>query len=121
MPEAKSTFKFEVVGALTTGVKDRWAAPIPGEILEVIATVGTQPTGSPLIVDVKKNGVSLYTTVANRPTIAVSTSTSATSGVSGDPDVRGFAVGDVLSLDVIQIGSTVAGSDLDVTVAYVPV
>jgi hypothetical protein len=49
MPEAKSTFKFEAVGALTTGVKDRWVAPLAGDILEVVATVGTQPTGARLL------------------------------------------------------------------------
>jgi hypothetical protein len=121
MPEAKSAFKFEAVGALTTGVKDRWVAPIAGDILEVVATVGTQPTGAPLIVDVQKNGVSIFSTTANRPTIAVSTNTSTWTGAAGDPDTRSFAPGDVLALNVVQVGSTVAGSDLDVTVAYQPV
>jgi hypothetical protein len=122
MPEAKSTFKFEASGALTTtGVKDRWVAPLAGDILEVVATVGTQPTGSSLIFDIQKNGATIYTTTANRPTIAPSTSTSTWANASGDPDVRSFATGDVLSLTVTQIGSTVAGSDADVVVSYQPV
>lgn len=127
MPEAKSTFKLESSGALTTGVKDRWAAPIAGEVLEVIATVGTAPTGGPLVVELQKTpaaggaATSIYTTTANRPTIAAGAFTSATAGATGDPDVRGFAQGDVLSLNIVTVGTTVAGSDLDVTVAYVPV
>jgi hypothetical protein len=72
------------------------------------ASVGTAPTGASLIVDVNKNGTTIFTTQANRPTIAISTNFDE----SGAPDVTTWADGDYITFDVDQIGSTVAGSDL---------
>jgi TolB-like protein len=76
------------------------------------ASVGTAPTGASLIVDVNKNGTTVFTTQANRPTIAVSTFFDE----SGAPNVTTWADGEYLSFDVDQIGSTVAGADLTVGV-----
>lgn len=39
---------------------------------------------------------------------------------SDTPDVVQFQAGDTISLDVDQIGSTVAGADLEVTVEFIP-
>ncbi len=76
-------------------------------------TVGTAPTGASVIVDVNKNGTTIYSTQSNRPTI----SAGANSGGPGStPDVTSLAAGDYLTIDVDQIGSTVAGSDLVVSV-----
>jgi Repeat of unknown function (DUF5907) len=75
------------------------------------ATVDTAPTGASLIVDINKGGSSVMTT---RPTIAVSTNTNKSTAFSDAtwPD------GTYLTVDVDQIGSTVAGSDLAVTVEW---
>jgi hypothetical protein len=75
--------------------------------------VGTAPTGASLIVDVNKNGTTIYTTQGNRPTIAASANAG---GPGATPDVTALAAGDYLTVDVDQIGSTVAGSDLTVAV-----
>lgn len=81
---------------------------------QVRASVGTAPTGASLIVDVNKNGTTIFTTQSNRPTIAVSTNTD----LSGTPDVLDMAIGDYITVDVDQVGSTVAGSNLTVQVEY---
>lgn len=80
-------------------------------ISSVRASVGTAPTGATLIVDVNKNGTTIFTTQANRPAIAISGNTA-----TGTPDVTSWASGDYLTVDVDQVGSTVAGSDLTVVV-----
>lgn len=100
--------------AVTTGLSP---FPIdgPATILSVQAAVNTAPTGADLIVDVNKNGTTIYTTQANRPKILDGAKVSA---VSTDPDVTTLAAGDVLTVDIDQIGSTVAGSDLVVAVRY---
>jgi hypothetical protein len=61
---------------------------------------------------VNKNGTTIFTTQANRPTIAISGNTDE----SGVPDVTALADGDYLEVDIDQIGSTVAGSDLTVQI-----
>lgn len=79
-------------------------------IEKIRVSVGTAPTGSSLIVDVNKDGTTIFTTQGNRPTIAVSGVTV----LSAAPDVTSWANGEYLTIDVDQIGSTVAGSDLQV-------
>jgi hypothetical protein len=107
----------ESVGAQTVGAgKDRIVLPFNAEVISVSAVVGTAPTGSSLICDVLKNGVSIFTTTANRPTIAAGTFQSTT---YPRPDSPLLSQGDKLELSVVQIGSTVAGSDLDVIVQYI--
>lgn len=73
--------------------------------------VGTAPTGAALICDIHKNGTTLWTTQGNRPTIA----DAGTSAAITAPDVTSVAQGDRLLLMVDQIGSTVAGKDLSLT------
>lgn len=82
-------------------------------IQAVRASVGTAPTGAALIVDIKKNGVTIFTTQANRPTIAISANTS---GKVTNMDVTALADGDYFTVDVAQVGSTIAGSDLTVQI-----
>lgn len=83
-------------------------------IVSVKAIVNTPPTGASLIVDVNKNGTTIFTTQANRPTIAAGANNSSTTA----PDVTSLAVDDYLTVDIDQVGSTVAGSDLTVVIEY---
>ncbi len=79
----------------------------------VRAAVGTAPTGAPIIVDVNIGGASIYNvTPANRPTIPIGDN----EAHGGTPDNSFFFAGDRMTVDVDQIGSTIAGSDLTVTV-----
>jgi hypothetical protein len=82
-------------------------------IMAVRASVGTAPTGSALVVDVNKNGVTIFTTQGNRPSIPAAGNTS---GKVANMDVTALADGDYLTVDVDQVGSTTPGSDLTVQI-----
>jgi hypothetical protein len=84
-------------------------------IMEVRASLGTAPTGAAVIVDVNKNGTTIFTTQANRPTVAVGTNTD----TANNPDVTSLAAGDYLTIDVDQIGSASPGADLTVQIGLV--
>lgn len=112
MPCEVLLFSFQ--GAVSTGVGTS-RVPIHGgtfDIVGVYAMVNTAPTGASLIVDVNKNGTTIYGTQSNRPTIAASTNGDA----GGTQSVTSVTTGDYLTVDRDQIGSTVAGSDLVVSV-----
>jgi hypothetical protein len=78
-------------------------------ILSVRASVGTAPTGASVIIDVHKNGTTIFTTQGNRPTIVASGNTS---GKVTNMNVTTVADGEYLTVDVDQVGSTITGADL---------
>lgn len=67
----------------------------------------TAPTGASVILDWMRNGVSLFGTPGDRPTIAAGTTTSTLTL----PNDVSLSAGDWLSLDVVQVGSTEPGAD----------
>jgi len=108
---------FSQGGTLTTGTgafRLYNRSGVTRTISTVTAAVGTQPTGASILVDVNISGTTIFTTQSNRPTIAVSTN----EDQSGTPDVTAWTSGSYLTVDIDQIGSTVAGSNLVVTVVY---
>ena len=113
LPTQTKAFAFYIDGDLTVDT-DLMSIIVPMAltITEIRCAVSTAPTGANLIIDINKNGTTLYTTQGNRPTIAAS----GTSATATDSDVTALVVGDILSLDIDQIGSTVAGSNLSVIV-----
>lgn len=102
-----TTFFYGSTLAVTTGVG---RAPITtntaGTITEVRATVNTAPTGAAINLSVKKNGSSFAT-----PSIAAGANAGSSTSLS-----TAVAAGDYITVDITQIGSTIAGSDLVVTV-----
>jgi hypothetical protein len=98
---------------VTTGAS-KFPALFDMTLVGVRAAVGTAPTGADLIVDVNLNGTTVYTTQANRPTI----SDGSTSSTETVPDVTAVAAGDLLSVDIDQIGSSAAGADLVVAIEF---
>jgi hypothetical protein len=74
---------------------------------------GTAPVGAPVIVDILKNGTTIYTTQSNRPTIPAGATDS---GPVALPDVTSLALGDHLTITIAQIGSSVPGADLGLTI-----
>lgn len=74
-------------------------------IAGVRASVGTAPTGTALIVDVNRNGTTIYPTQANRPAVAVGANTS---GKVTTAEVTGLSPGDYLTVDVDQAGTGAA-------------
>jgi hypothetical protein len=109
-------FHYHIKGDLnTTTGKQAIRMPFAGEITFVTAALVTAPVGATAIVDLHKNGTTMYTTQGNRPTIAAG-STYVTASL---PDVKIWAAGDVLQLEVDQKGSSTDGADLSVVVGYV--
>jgi hypothetical protein len=113
------TKEFSIGGPLTVGTGTLRLYNPSGRTLtiqSVIVSVGVAPTGTtPLIVCVWKTGTTLWTTPANRPTF-VAGAYLATVGAIGNPI---WTVGQYLTVDVVQVGSTVAGSSLCVQVLAV--
>jgi hypothetical protein len=106
---------FTVTGTLTTGTSVAPLLVATGAltISKVYVNVKTAPMGASIIVDINKNGTSIWnTTQANRATIAAS----ATSGTQTSFDTTSIAEGDVLTLDIDQVGSSTAGADITVTI-----
>lgn len=101
---------------LATGTgKARWIAPCDGEITAVKACVLSAPAGSSAILDVNKGGTTIFTTQANRPTIAAAATTAT---LAGAPEVTKFSAGDVFTVDIDQVGSGTAGTGFTVSIAY---
>jgi hypothetical protein len=111
---APSSIALSVTGGLATTSKVAMRMPHAGTIRSITTAVATAPTGAALIVDVNVAGTTVFTSQANRPSIAAS----GNSAVSGAIQAGTFAAGDVISVDVDQVGSSVAGSFLTVLVTY---
>ncbi len=87
-------------------------------ILSAAITADTAGTGSGFnTLDVHKNGVTVFTTQANRPTLAAAENNSGPQG----PDVRDIALDDYLTVDLDAITGTTAAEDLVAIVRYVEV
>lgn len=121
MPDTREFVKLESSGTLTTGTKDRWQAPFDGTFVDTSAVVGTAPTGATLILDVLLDTVSIY--ASGKPTIAISgtevNNVAPPAPSTTVPQVR-FTKGQTFALAINQVGSTVAGADLDVTLQVIP-
>lgn len=116
VPNPDLVATFAQPGVLNTGLgSSRFRMPFAGSIVSAVASVGTAPTGQALKCDINKNGTTIFTTQANRPTINAASSVSSVS----TPDVTAFVAGDFLTVDIDQVGSGTAGSDLTVQVIYV--
>lgn len=82
-------------------------------IIDVRVRLATQPTGSSVIFDVHKNGTTIFTTQANRPTVATSSNTD-----TAVPDVTAVADGDYVTVDIDQIDSNGIGAGATVVIRY---
>ena len=99
-----------------TGVVPRWYNQT-GETLtinDVFIYAATAPTGADIIVDVNKDGSTIFSTQGNRPTITAAGS----SGTSETPDTTSVADNSYLDFDIDQVGSTIPGSDLLIVVSF---
>jgi hypothetical protein len=111
-PNLGRTYTFAKAGTLVAGVGTFAVyndSGVPLTIRSVRATVNTAPTGAAVIVDVNLSGTTIFTTQASRPTIAAGTKTS---GKVTSMNVTTIPDGGYLTVDVDQIGSTIAGADL---------
>lgn len=99
--------------AATTGTNKTNVITMPraGTITRCTIYAKTGPTGAALICDININGTSIWaSTQANRIQIA----SGSQSGVQTSFDTTSLAQGDLMTVDIDQIGSTVAGMDVTV-------
>lgn len=80
---------------------------------KVRVTVGTSPTGSSAIFDVLKNGSSIWPS-GTKPTISAGGTTD-----FRVPVTTSWADGDYLQVEIEQVGSTLPGADMTLTVNWV--
>ena len=97
---------------LLTGTnKVYFRMPYAGTLLAVKATVNTAPTGSTLIVDINENGTSLLSTKLSIDASEKTSTTAATAAVISDSALADDAE---ITIDIDQVGSTIAGKGLKV-------
>lgn len=108
----RPTFGFAVSGTLTTGTKksSTWIVPQDMTIVKAYAYADTAPTGVSIVVDINKNGTTIWSTQANRLTIVASSNT----GNQTTFNTTALSEGDLLTLDIDQVGSSTPGSELTV-------
>lgn len=107
---------FKVSGniSVATNVDLSWIAPVPLNIVEVYGYIRTAPVGAAALIDINKNGTSIF---ATRLTIADGANTGSQKAlrITGQPHLN---VNDRLDIDVDQIGSGTAGANLSVFVRF---
>jgi hypothetical protein len=102
---------FSAPGTLSikTG-KGRFYAPADFDIVGLTVSCGTAPVGQSIVVDINKNGSTIYTNQANRPSISGSNFYA----LATIPNITSISAGDYITVDIDQVGLTFAGSDLTV-------
>ena len=101
--------------ASTPGV-ERFYFPDRSYIISVDLAADTAGTGSGFaIIDLMKNGVTTFTTPANRPALSAGENWTGRAG----PDIRLIAAGEYLTVDQISVNATTPPEDLVVSVRYV--
>ena len=95
-------YSFSVDGrlAVATNVPNAFIVTKDIEISACYIYCKTPGTAGSTVVDVNKNGVTIYTTSGNRPTLAFDDANGWSSSV---PDVLTFAEGDIITLDIDQV------------------
>jgi hypothetical protein len=105
-------FAWYVSGILATGTNQsvRYVVPQNLTIVKCWLIVRTAPVSQAILIDINKNGTTIWTTQGNRGTIAAA----ATAGNTTTFDVTSLTAGDYLDLDLDQVGSGTTGVDLTV-------
>jgi hypothetical protein len=107
------SFVWSVEGALSqASLPLEWSVPGPMTIDHVYLRCKDTPSGGSIIVDVNKNGSTIFATQSNRPKIVPGDK----AGASGTPDTTSVTTNDYLTADVDDIGSTFAGTNLTIHV-----
>ena len=97
---------------LTVGTaKVTFRMPYAATLTGVKASVTTAPTGSNLIIDINESGTTVLSTALSIDATELTSSTAATPAVISDSSLANDAV---ITIDIDQIGSTVAGAGLKV-------
>lgn len=97
---------------LTTGTKVTFRMPYAMTLTDIRASVVTAPTGAILTVDVNENGTTILSTKLTIDASEKTSTTAATPVVISDAEL---ADDSEITIDIDQIGSTIAGAGLKVT------
>lgn len=113
-PPTEVAFTFAYTGVPLEVVTGTTRLPVVGNcsIGSIAAMVGEAPTVSSVILDINKNGTSIFDTQENRPHITPGSN----SAVVGSYSVSSLAAGDYLTVDVDQVGSGTPGANLTVVI-----
>ena len=99
--------------ALTTGTgKLSFRMPFAMTVSEVRASAITAPTGATLIVDINESGTTILSTKLSIDVTEKTSTTAATPAVISDAALADDAE---ITIDIDQVGSTIAGAGLKVT------
>ncbi len=101
-----------VAANVTTEITIR--SDIPLYFSTVNLRAKTAPTGAAIVINIKKNGTTIFT---SKPQIAAGATTGGGSAVfaGSNPSVTD---GDVLTVDIDQVGSTEPGRNVSVSLAF---
>lgn len=83
----------------------------PSTISMVRISVGGSPIGGTVVVDVNKNGTTVFTDQSRRPSIGDGEFTD-----TAVPDITSLNIGDYLTVDIDAVGTNYPGTDLTVSV-----
>lgn len=106
-----------VSAALTAGTnKKEWVIDAPCELLGIRIDSGGAGAGAgSSTIDINKNGVTIFTTQANRPTIATASTGDYTTGY---PDgITQLRAGDIIAYDVDAIPATTGHTRTKIAIA----
>jgi len=113
---ASDTFSIAVSDeetALTTGTAKRtFRMPAAFTLTGIRASVNTAPTGATIIVDVNEGGTTILSTKLSIDATEKTSTTAATAPVISDAALADDAE---ITIDIDQVGSTIAGAGLKVT------
>ena len=93
--------------------KQPYRFPFAATLLGVSGCLGTAASGSPVVIDINVNGVTIIANQANRPSFAP--------GVTDLPEIAlnvPIVTSDRLTIDLDDVGSTLSGEDLTIFVRY---
>jgi hypothetical protein len=86
--------------------------PYAMALASIRASVTTAPTGSTLIINIKENGTTVFSTLLSIDATEKTSTTAATHAVLSDTSLADDAE---ITIEITQIGTTVAGAGLKVT------
>ena len=105
---ASKVMTFGVMGQLSVSTLEaRLYSSFNGTISNIVTTVNTAPQGSSIILDISKNGSTIFTT-SGYPTITAGNN----DDMSCVPDITTVSINDLFIASITQVGSTTPGSDL---------
>lgn len=113
LPAASRTYTFllGIAGAVTTGAnKARMVIEKNGTISKAFISAKVGPVGADLITDINLGGSTIWSTQTNRLKLTADTVTGSTTTFNTTAVVEGQLV----TIDVDQVGSTVAGEEITV-------